>query len=387
MRSMSADDMPRVPQVLMTADTVGGVWSHALELAAGLGNAGMRVAIAAMGNPLTAFQRLQIARLPTVSLHESTYRLEWMANPWRDVRLAGEWLLRLEAELQPAIVHLNQFAFGALPFTAPTLLVAHSCVLSWWRGVHGVPASAAWDRYRRVVTEGLAGASLVGAPTSAMLASLRANYGFKGTGIVLPNARSGRDYAPAAKQPMILSAGRLWDAAKNLAALEAVAPRLPWPICVAGSASQPTGGVRQIRGVCALGELSPEALAEKLSHASIYALPARYEPFGQTALEAALSGCALVLGDVPSLREVWGSAALYVGPDDHEALHARLMHLIEDAGFRRRMAAKAQARALRFTPQRMVKAYLAAYRRVVAVEAASAKLPASTPAPAIVCAS
>ncbi len=32
-------------------------------------------------------------------------------------------------------------------------------------------------------------------------------------------------------------------------------------------------------------------------------LPARYEPFGLSVLEAALSGCALVLGDIPSLRE------------------------------------------------------------------------------------
>jgi glycogen(starch) synthase len=381
---MAADD---IPHVLMTADTVGGVWSHALELAAGLGSAGMRVAIAAMGNPLTDVQRQQVARLPTVTLHESTYRLEWMANPWKDVRLAGEWLLRLEAQLQPALVHLNQFAFGALPFSAPTLLVAHSCVLSWWRGVHGTDAPASCDRYRRVVSEGLAGATLVGAPTAAMLASLEANYGFKRAGVVLPNARSQRDYGPATKQPMILSAGRLWDAAKNLAALEAVAPRLPWPVYVAGSASQPTGGVRAIRGVCALGELSPEELARQFSHASIYALPARYEPFGQTALEAALSGCALVLGDVPSLREVWGSSALYVKPDDHERLHARLMRLIDDAGLRRRMAAKAQARALRFTPDRMVKSYLAAYRRVVAGETAPATLvPAKQPTE-IVCAS
>ena len=34
-------------------------------------------------------------------------------------------------------------------------------------------------------------------------------------------------------------------------------------------------------------------------------LPARYEPFGLSILEAALSGCALVLGDLPSLRELW----------------------------------------------------------------------------------
>jgi glycosyltransferase involved in cell wall biosynthesis len=103
-----------------------------------------------------------------------------------------------------------------------------------------------------------------------------------------------------------------------------------------------------------------------MAQASIYALPARYEPFGQTALEAALSGCALVLGDVPSLREVWGAAALYVPPDDHAALQTALLQLIGDEVLRRRMAAKAKARALRFTPARMVDAYLSAYSGLVA---------------------
>jgi hypothetical protein len=30
-----------------------------------------------------------------------------------------------------------------------------------------------------------------------------------------------------------------------------------------------------------------------------------------------------VLGDIPSLHEVWGDAALYVDPEDDEALAAR----------------------------------------------------------------
>jgi glycosyltransferase involved in cell wall biosynthesis len=333
----------------------------------------MRVAIAAMGTPVTAAQREQVEQLPSVTLHERTYRLEWMAEPWKDVRLAGQWLLRLEAQLRPRLVHLNQFAFGSLPFAAPTLLVAHSCVLSWWRAVHGEPAPASWDRYRRAVTRGLAGATLVGAPTEAMLGSLAVNYGYAGRGVVLPNARSQQDYAPGRKAPVILSAGRLWDAAKNLTALEAVAPSLPWPVRVAGSTSQPTGGVRVTRGVIALGDLSPAALADEMATASIYALPARYEPFGQTALEAALSGCALVLGDVPSLREVWGPAALYVPPDDHAALHAALTRVIDDASLRRRMAGQAMARALRFTPARMVDAYLSAYAAVVASPSQAAK--------------
>ena len=95
--------------------------------------------------------------------------------------------------------------------------------------------------------------------------------------------------------------------------------------------------------------------------ASIFALPARYEPFGLSVLEAALAGCALVLGDIPSLREVWGDAALYVPPEDHDALHAALQRLIADADLRERMAVRAHVRARRYSPEAMVRAYRRAY--------------------------
>ena len=174
---------------------------------------------------------------------------------------------------------------------------------------------------------------------------------------------------PGGKEPVILAAGRLWDAAKNIAALQAVAGRLPWPVCVAGPAVPPGAdalGAAPPPGVLWLGELSPDALAVHFSRASIYALPARYEPFGLSALEAGLSQCALVLGDIASLREVWGDAALYVPPEDHEALHATLIRLIEDPALLQQMGQKALARARQFTPQRMVDAYLSAYARLLA---------------------
>jgi glycosyltransferase involved in cell wall biosynthesis len=362
----------------MTADTVGGVWHYAVELAAALGAHGVRVALATMGAPLTPLQREQIAGVPGATVHESTYMLEWMPEPWRDVSSAGAWLLRLERKLRPDVVHLNQFAFGDLPFEAPKLVVAHSCVLSWWRAVHGAAAPREWSRYRFAVRRGLDGAALVVAPTRAMLHTLRENYAYERDGVVIPNGRSAQDYRPARKEPLILAAGRLWDCAKNLSALEAVAPELPWPVRVAGATSQPGGGVRVSRGVHALGELSSAALADEFARAAIYALPARYEPFGLSVLEAALSGCALVLGDTGSLREVWGAAAMYVPPDDHEALKEGLARLIADASLRSRLARAARARALGYTPERKAAAYLATYRalaeasRVVPVFAAEA---------------
>jgi glycosyltransferase involved in cell wall biosynthesis len=133
---------------------------------------------------------------------------------------------------------------------------------------------------------------------------------------------------------------------------------------VAGSAQHPEGGRVVPAGVQCLGELPREALAREFAGASIYALPARYEPFGLSVLEAALSGCALVLGDIPSLREVWGDAAAYVPPDDHAALRFTLQRLVAQPAERARLAQAAMLRAQLFTPARMAGGYLATYARL-----------------------
>src|SRR5690606_26235405 len=102
---------------------------------------------------------------------------------------AGQWLLELERSLGPHVVHLNSYAHAALPWQAPTLVVAHSCVCSWWQAVHGEAPPAEWDRYRRMVTRGLAAADLVLAPTWAMLASLEKCHGRLRWMGVIPNGR------------------------------------------------------------------------------------------------------------------------------------------------------------------------------------------------------
>ena len=354
-------DGRRGPRVLLTADTVGGVWTYALELATVLQRRGVAVALATMGAPLSPAQRGQLDPLRDLEVYESSYKLEWMQDAWDDVDRAGDWLLHIEREFRPDVVHLNQFAFGALPFRAPTLLVAHSCVLSWWQAVHGEAAPPAWDAYRRNVERGLQAATLVAAPTRAMLQTLVRNYGYAHAALVLSNGRDPARFRPGAKRACVFAAGRLWDEGKNLAALQAVAPQLPWPVHLAGSAAHPDGGSTPAFSVCCLGELPADELARHLSAAAIYALPARYEPFGLSVLEAALSACALVLGDIPSLREIWGPDALYVAPDDHIALEAALRHLMNDPLERLRRGEAARARALHFTAQRMADAYRAAY--------------------------
>jgi len=355
--------LPR--KVLMTADTVGGVWTYALELARGLGERGVEVALAALGAPIHELQHEKAERIPGVRVFEGHFKLEWMDDPWRDVQKAGEWLLNLERRICPDVVHLNNFAHGALAWNAPTVVVGHSCVLSWWQAVKREPAPEHCDRYREEVTAGIAAADLVVAPSAAMLASLAEHYGPLHQGRVIANGRDARLFRPTAKEKMVFSSGHLWDEAKNLQALEAVAPQLPWPVFVAGDSQQTGGGEIRPHNTRLLGRLSQRALAAWLGRSSIYALPARYEPFGLSVLEAALSGCALVLGDIPSLREIWRNRAVFVPPDDPAALQREILSLIEQPDRRHSLAAGAHQRALEYTPERMVDAYLEAYAHVL----------------------
>jgi glycosyltransferase involved in cell wall biosynthesis len=350
----------------MTADTVGGVWTYALELARGLSERGVEVALATMGVPIHDMQLDKAERIPGVRVFEGHFKLEWMEDPWRDLEKAGDWLLNLESRICPDVVHLNSFVHGALPWSAPTVLVGHSCVLSWWQAVKREPAPDSWDRYRDGVAAGLGAADLVVAPSMAMLASLNEHYGRLAATRVIPNGRDARLFRPTAKEDMVFTAGRLWDEAKNLDALEKVAPRLPWPVFVAGESRNPDGGEIRPHNTRLLGRLSQRAMAAWLGRSSIYALPARYEPFGLSVLEAALAGCALVLGDIPSLRETWRNRAVFVSPDDPEALEREIQHLIDNPDRRQSLAAGAHKRALEYTPARMVDGYLQAYSQVLA---------------------
>src|SRR4051812_17800461 len=84
----------RIPQrVLMTADTVGGVWTYAMELIRGYALYDISVTLATMGAEPTHCQAMEAARLANLELVSSRYKLEWMDDPWGDVSEAGEWLL------------------------------------------------------------------------------------------------------------------------------------------------------------------------------------------------------------------------------------------------------------------------------------------------------
>lgn len=353
-------------RLLMTADAVGGVWRYAVDLAGELATRGTKVTLAVMGPAPSAAQRIE-ARKAGAELVDRPYRLEWMDDPWQDVDRAGEWLLEIAADIKPSIVHVNGYAHSALPWRSPVVVVAHSCVRTWWSAVRRQDPPA-MHRYTAMVHAGLSAAHIVIAPTRAMAEGLRAEYRTAVKVRVIPN---GCVPAPLrspsrVKEPLVLAAGRVWDEAKNIAALCTAASIIDWPVYVAGDVQSPDGRSCTAPGVHMLGRLSPQELAGWYQRAAIYALPARYEPFGLSALEAANAGCALVLGDIASLRENWEGAALFVAPDDHDALARIVNRLSRSEDERSALARCAQRRAAAFTLRRTADAYLATYEALLA---------------------
>jgi glycosyltransferase involved in cell wall biosynthesis len=371
---MPPDSSPAEPEggvrrVLMTADTVGGVWTYALALARALGERGVAVDLATMGPPPSGDQRREAAGAG-VRLFESDFSLEWMEQCWEDVDRAAGWLLDLEQRCQPDVVHLNGFCHAVLPWRAPAIVVAHSCVLSWWRAVHGVEAPACWSEYRARVQRGLHSPAYVIAPTNAMRAALDAEYGAVGNVRVIANGLPLEPRQDLPREPIVFAAGRVWDEAKNVGALCAIAGQLRWPLYIAGALGADAPDRCEGTATRYLGRLSAAAIRTWYAQASIYALPARYEPFGLSILEAAAAGCALVLGDISSLRENWNGAAMFVEPDDHAGLVFAINRLADDPALRRELSERARVRAGEFRIARTADRYVEVYNAACATRAA-----------------
>jgi glycosyltransferase involved in cell wall biosynthesis len=176
---------------------------------------------------------------------------------------------------------------------------------------------------------------------------------------VIANGSSLLSVEPGGREPLVITAGRVWDEAKNVAALAAAAPAIHGRVAVIGQGPAP--------GLHSLGPLPQKQVITWLRRGAVFAEPARYEPFGLAALEAARSGCALVLGDIPSLREVWGDAAAYVPPDDPDALADAVNRLLDDPVACEAAATRALARSERYSASATGAAYHAALAAIASV--------------------
>ncbi|MGY3551606.1 glycosyltransferase involved in cell wall biosynthesis [Bradyrhizobium sp. USDA 4472] len=355
-------------RILMTVDTVGGVWTYSCGLAARLVASGADVTLVTIGPSARADQR-EMLRGAGVRLVDTDLTLEWQDPEGHDFANAERVLARLEARVQPDIVHLNSFREATLAWRAPTVLVAHSCVNSWARACRdtGWLGEPRWTRYTERVAAALNSTQAWICPSQSFHDDIVEIYRPRSPGAVIWNGIAAGNF-PSRKRELIFAAGRLWDRAKNIGVLAAASPGLDWPVQVAGPA-----GADPATGVTWLGQLPHNALRGHLQHAAIFVSPALYEPFGLSVLEAAAAGCALVLSDISTFRELWSGAAMLFDPDDSQALHRTLADLCADDLERTRLQRAAYEHSLTYSLARTTSAYLKLYEGLLASDRTSSQ--------------
>jgi glycogen(starch) synthase len=354
---------PPRQRVLMTADAASGVWQFALELCRALTAGGHEVALATTGGIPDREQRREADAIAGLELHASAHKPSALED-CAERRAAGHWLFDLAARIQPSVLHLNDFDHADLPWRVPVLLAAHTCMHSWWRAVHGTPLPESWRGYRQRIAAALRMADLVVAPTRATLRGLQQHHGPLRAARIIANGRDAVNMPAPAKGEYVFCSGDPADRGHNLAALGAAAARVPWPVCAASPGELHADIVDAMAGVRRLGRLSSGQAAHWLARAPIYALPARHGPVGLSLHAAALARCALILGDIESLRETWDGAAIFVDPRDDDALVHALQRLIADKAARECYAELAFVRAQRFSASAMAAGYAAAYAEI-----------------------
>jgi glycosyltransferase involved in cell wall biosynthesis len=347
-------------KVLMSADNMGGVWTFSLSLARGLKKKGAEVLLAVIGDDLSDSQKQELAPFDWQFFRA---RQEWMPEPWEDIEKAGEWLLRLSNSFFPDIVHLNSYSFGSLRWDVPVVMTAHSCVLSWWMAVKKESAGVEWDVYRERVRSGIRSANLVVAPSHTMMGSVEELYG-PSSKVVISNGAETSGYHIGQKEEIIFSMGRLWDEAKNIRLVLEAASAINYPVYVAGKYE--VNGLNIPSNIHMLGQLNTDEVAGWLSRSAIFLLPVRYEPFGYTFLEAALSGCAIITGDIPSMRELWSDAAVFVDPFDSHKLAEMVNGLMSDPEHRKLLSVLAKRKAeAHYSASEMTRNYMDIYQRAI----------------------
>lgn len=349
-----------IRRILMTVDAVGGVWRYALDAARGLGQRGISVVLAGLGPEPTADQWAEARALPRADVVWLDAPLDWMTEDEASLDRLAPILARLVDEFCIDLVQVNVPSQAAgLDLPCPVVAVSHSCVVTWWEAVRKGPLPQTWLWQRERTRRGFDAADVVIAPSQSHADAVTAAYGPIERLRVIPNAVEPLE--PMPKEPVIFAAGRWWDEGKNGETLDRAARLVRWPVVMAGAVVGPHGQSIAIGGAESLGPLPAADVRRRIASAAIVVCPSLYEPFGLVALEAASAGAALVLSDIPTFREVWNGAALFVDPHDPGAMAAALDGLAADGERRAELAMRAQVRARRFTLNATVDGLLAAY--------------------------
>lgn len=343
-------------RIMLTTDTVGGVWRYSIELARGFTECGARVSLVTLGPPPSDSQRAEAGSISRLRLVTTDLPLDWLADSPAQLADAANALVRLAERMRAESVHLHTPALvGDAAWPVPVVAAVHSCVGTWWRAVRGgeLPTGLAWRA--DAVASGIAVADAVIAPSRSFAAALSTYYGCSRPIHAVLNGRRAV-VSEAKRNRHAFTAGRLWDPGKNIATVDAAASYLDLPVLAAGPVVGPNGDGNDFQHLHLLGQLDEAAMADQYGSAAVFVSMARYEPFGLAVLEAAQAGCALVLSDIPTFRELWDCAAIFVDPRDADGL-AEVLHSLTRLPARcAHLGDLAQQRAASLGLERMVAA-------------------------------
>lgn len=351
--------------VLMTLDAVGGVWRYAMDLATALKPEGIETAFLGFGPGPSPARRAEAEAIGRVAWSDAP--LDWLAG---SVAALADVPGIVAAAAQAAgadLIHLNLPTQAAgIETTLPVVAVSHSCTTTWFRAVRGDDPPAPWRWQRDLNASGLARADVVVAPTEAHAAALRACYGGIPRLMVVHNSTSAPqgDAGDAGDAPYVIASGRWWDEGKGGATLDAAAAMSRWPVRLLGPLDGPNGTTFAPAQAEALGERPHSEAVSLMSKAGLFASPSLYEPFGLAVAEAARAGLPLVLSDIPSFRELWDNAAVFVPPRDPPALADAINQVANDPAKRRALGQAARERSTRLSSGAQASAMADLYRRL-----------------------
>lgn len=113
------------------------------------------------------------------------------------------------------------------------------------------------------------------------------------------------------------------------------------------------------------GYVSDRELRALYSSCAVCVYPSLYEGFGLPPLEAMACGAAVIVSDIPVLREVTGDAAMHVPPLDVPQMAQNLIELLRDDAKRARFSELGLTHSKRFTWEKTAQLTLDVYREIL----------------------
>jgi glycosyltransferase involved in cell wall biosynthesis len=341
----------------VTATITGstGVARYARQLAAALGGQGVETVPYAIGRPQ----------------HPVPSGVRHVAMPLRVVQQMWAWTGRPRAEtFAPGVDLVHALDLAPPPSRLPVVATVHDLTALDHPDLHPARRVA----QQRAQLRALARASVVISNSHATAASLVA-HGIDGDRVVVTHF--GRTPLPTYTgpprrgNPYLLVVGEVTRRkghdvllrAFAAAALDGVDLVVAGPNGFDADFRDPLVADLGLAGrVSFLGYVDDAMLSSLYADALALCFPSRAEGFGLPILEALGAGLPVVASDLDAFHEFAGEDALYVPPDDPDALAGALRRIVTDDGLRSRLSEAGPARAAPFTWERTAQQTVGAYR-------------------------